>query len=123
MSEHQRAVRTMSSTVSSSYNLAMQELTAISYTTGEQHKELSTSRVSRDEADLENVAAKLDNFTPFSDDKSLRNIITGVTANEDVNVHDLFTIENDIVSKMDGHSVFSFSHKRSSKVLASSKAV
>ena len=51
MSEHQRTVRAMSSTVSSAYNLAMQELTARSYTTGEQHKELSASRVSRDEAD------------------------------------------------------------------------
>ena len=81
MSEHQRAVWTMSSTVSSSYNLAMQELTANNYTTGEQHKELSTSTVSRDEVDLEKVAAKLDSFTPFSDDKSLRNIITGVNAN------------------------------------------
>jgi len=51
MSEHQRTVWAMSSTVSSAYNLAMQELTARSYTTGEQHKELSASRVSRDEAD------------------------------------------------------------------------
>jgi len=51
MSEHQRTVWAMSSTVSSAYNLAMQELTTRSYTTGEQHKELSTSRVSRDEAD------------------------------------------------------------------------
>ncbi|KAI3379074.1 hypothetical protein SNEBB_002215 [Seison nebaliae] len=125
MSEHQRAVWTMSATVSSAYNLAMEELTAKSYTTSEQHKELSTSRVNRDETDLQKTAAKLDSFTPFSEDKSLRNIITGVTANEDVNVHDLFTIGNDVVGKMDGHSVFTYSHKRSSKVktLASNRAV
>jgi hypothetical protein len=60
----------------------MQDLTVNSYTTGEQHKELSTSRVRRDEVDLVKVAAKLDRFMPFSDDKSLRHIITGVTANE-----------------------------------------
>jgi len=115
----------MSSTVSSSYNLAIQELTTNSYTTGEQHKELSTSRLSRDEAHLEKVAAKLDSFTPFLDDKSLRNIITWVNAIDDVNVHDLFTIENGIVRKMDGHSVFSYLHKRSSKVktLSTSRAV
>lgn len=125
MSEHERAVWTMSSTVTSSYNLAMQELTTNSYTTSEQHKDLSNSRVSRDEADLEKVATKLECFTPYSADKSLRNIITGVNANEDVNVHDLFVIGNDIVKKMDKHSVFSYSHKRSLKVktLASSKAV
>ena len=45
MSEHQRAVWTMSATVSSAYNLAMEELTGKRYTTSEQHKELSTSRV------------------------------------------------------------------------------
>ena len=116
MSDNQRTIWTMSSTVSSAYKLAMQELTANSYTTSEQHKELSTSRVSRDEADLVKVEAKLDSFTPFSDDKSLRHIITGVTANDTVNVHDLCTKGNDIVKNMDSHSVFSYSHKRNLKV-------
>ncbi|KAG1681449.1 hypothetical protein GQR58_011839 [Nymphon striatum] len=115
MSEHQRAVWTLSSTISSSYNLAMQELTSSSYSTSKQHKELTTSRVSRDEVDRGKVAEKLDSFTPFSDDKSLRNIITGVTAKEDVNVHDLFKVGSDIVKKMDDHSAYSYSHKRSSK--------
>lgn len=92
MPEHQRAVWTLSPTVSSSYNLAMQELTAKSYTTGERFKEWSTSSVSRVEADLE----KLDSFTPLSDDKSLQNIITGVYAKEDFTVRDLFAIGNDI---------------------------
>ena len=71
ISEHQRASWTMSSTVSSSYNLALQELTTNRYTTGEQHKELSTSRVSRDEVYLVTVATKLDRFTLFSDDESM----------------------------------------------------
>ena len=91
----------------------MHELTANSYTRDEQHKELSTSRVNRKEVYLVKVAAKLDRFTPFSDIKSLRHIITAVTANEIVNVHDLFTIGNDVVKNMDSHSIFSYSHKRS----------
>ena len=125
MSEHQRTVWAMSSTVSSAYNLAMQEFTARSYATSEQHKELSASRVRRDEEDLRKVAEKLDSFTPFSADESLHNIITGINANEDVNVQDLFEIGKDIVQKMDGQSVFSYSHKRSlkAKTLASSKNV
>ena len=44
MSEHLRAVWTMSSTVTSSYNLAMQELTEVEYTTSYQHKELFATR-------------------------------------------------------------------------------
>jgi len=62
MSEHQRTVWAMSSTVSSAYNLAMQKLTARSYTTDEQHI-FSASRVSRDEADLSKVAEILDSLT------------------------------------------------------------
>ena len=116
MSEHQITVWAMSSTVSSTYNLAMQELTTRSYTTSEQHKELSASQVSRDKADLGKVAEKLACFSPFSTDESLRNIITGINANKDVNVQDLFKIGRDIVRKMDGHSVFSYSHKRNLKV-------
>ena len=110
MSEHQRAVWTMSSTVSSAYNLAMQEITARTYTTGEQHKS-SASRVSRDEADLSKVAEKLDSFKPFSADESLRNIITGTNANKDVNVHELFEIGKDIVQKMDDNRFFLLSQK------------
>ena len=79
----------MSSTVSSLYNLAMQDLTERNYVTSEQHKELSPSRLKRDEMDLGKVAEKLDSVTPFSTDESLRNIITGINANEGVNVQDL----------------------------------
>ena len=106
MLEHQRAVWTMSSTASSSYNLAMQELTGNIYTTSEQHKDLSTSRVNRDDADHDKVAANLDSFTPFSDDTSSCNIVIGVNANDYVDAHDMFTIGNDIVRWM----VTLFSH-------------
>jgi len=101
MSEHQRTVWAMSYTVSSAYNFTMQELTTRSYTTSEQHKELSASRLRRDETDLGKVAEKLDSFTPFSADESLRIFITGINANEDVNVQDLFKIGKDIVQNMD----------------------
>ena len=101
MSKHQRTVWAMSSTVSSTYNLAMQELTARSYTTSEQHKELSASRLRRDETDLGKVAEKLDSFTPFSADELLCIFITGINANVDVNVLYLFKIGKDIVQNMD----------------------
>lgn len=125
MFEHQRTVWAILSTVSSAYNFTMQELTPRSYATSIQHKELSASQVRRDETDLGKVAEQLDSFKPFSGDESLHNIITGINANEDVNVQDLFKIGKDIVQKMDGQSVLSYSHKRSlkAKTLASSKNV
>ena len=52
MSEHHWTVCAMSSTVSSLYNLAMQDLTERSYVTTEQHKEFSAFLLKRDEIDL-----------------------------------------------------------------------
>ena len=111
--------------MSSLYNPAKQDLTERNYVTSEQHKELFASRLKRDEIDLGKVAEKQDSVTPFSTDESLRNIITGINANEDVNVQDLFEIRRDIVQEMDGQSVFSYSYKRSlnGKTLASSRNV
>jgi len=91
----------MSSAVSSAYNFTMLELITRSYTSSEQHKELSARRLRRDETDLGKVAEKLDSFTPFSADESLCSIITGINANEDVNVLDLFKIGKDIVQNID----------------------
>ena len=96
----------MSSTASSSYNLIIDYVTWYIYTTSEQHKDLSTSRVNRDDADRDKVAANLDSFTPFSDDTSSCNIVIGVNANDYVDAHDMFTIGNDIVRWM----VTLFSH-------------
>jgi len=53
------------------------------------------------QTDLGKVAEKLDSFTPFSADESLRIFITGINANEDVNVQDLFEIGKDILQNMD----------------------
>lgn len=111
--------------VSSSYSDAMQGFTQKSFVTSEQHKGATTSRMRRDREDLEKITDKLKTFSPFSDEVCLHNIITGVNANEDVNVHNLFTIGSEIVATMEGQSLFSFSYKRSmkAKTLASTVAV
>ena len=62
------------------------------YTTSEQHKEATASRIQRDTADLEKNYTKLEQYPPFSEDASLRNIITGINADDDVNVQDLFIV-------------------------------
>ena len=90
MTEHQRAVWLMSAPISSAYNYAMQNFNNKIYTTSEQHKEATASRIQRDTADLEIIYTKLEQYSPFSEDASLRNIITGINADDDVNVQDLF---------------------------------
>ena len=87
MSPEQIALWTMSIPISAEYNVAMQEFTTLSYSTSEQHKELTESMMRRVLADLEKISSKLVGCSPFSPDPSLRNIVNGVVAEEFVNVH------------------------------------
>ena len=68
---------------------------------------------------------KLQTYSPFSDDSPLRNIVTGVAAREDVNIHDIESIGQRLVEEVKGQSVFSYSFKRRRKVktLASASAL
>ena len=125
MTEHQRAVWTMSAPVSSAYNYVMQELCETVYTTSYQHNDESAPRMARDKDDLAKLAAKIDQQSPFSDVVALPNIITGIYADTNVNVQNLFIAGKDAVTSMEGQDVFSYSHKRTNAVetLASTKAV
>ena len=106
MTDEMRALWTMSTPITSEYNHAMQEFNDLTYTTSEQHRESSEARIKRDHSDLEKIKEKLSSCTPFSPDPSLRNIVTGVVAKEEVNVHELETVGNEITEKMIGKPVF-----------------
>ena len=66
MTEEQRALWIMSAPITAEYNKAMQKLNSLSYTTYEQHKDLSKARLKRDNMDLEKLKAKLTSYSPFS---------------------------------------------------------
>ena len=125
MTEHQRAVWTMSALVSSAYNYAMQEFCETVYTTSDRHNDASAPRMARDKEDLAKLAAKLDQQSPFSDEVTMRNIITGIIADTNVNVQNLFIGGKDAVTNMEGQAVLSYSHKRNNavKTLASTRSV
>ena len=112
MTEEMRALWTMSTPITSEYNNAMQEFNDLTYTTSEQHRESTEARMKRDHSDLEKIKEKLSTCTPFSPDPSLRNIVTGIVAKEDVNVHEFETVGSEIVEKMVGKPVFGISFKR-----------
>ena len=115
MHEDQRSLWTMSVPVTSNYNHSMQEFTDLSYATSEQHKESREARISRDTSDMAKISSKLDACSRFSSDPSLRNIINGLVARPDVNVHEYETIGGKIIEKMSGQPVFKFAFKRSDK--------
>ena len=71
MTEEMRALWTMSKPVTARFNKAMQEFTDLVYSTSEQHKESTGSRMRRDRADMQKITEKFRAFQPFSEDPSL----------------------------------------------------
>ena len=116
LTEIQRTTWLLSMPLCSTYNLAMQEYTRVLLESSEQHKEMRESRRTRDGNDIKKVVERLESISPFHSDYGLCNIVTGVTADPGVNVHDLHSIGADIVVKMIGKHVFTYSAKRSDKV-------
>ena len=64
--------------------------------------------MTRDASDIQKIMEKLTTFSPFNQEPSLRNIITGVNATECVNVHELFTEGESIVRQMEDQPVFEY---------------
>ena len=72
---------------SAEMNNSMQEFSDMNFSTSDQHQEASVSRKNKDTNDLKKLFLSLQNRSPFdSEDTSLRNIETGVTADTRVNV-------------------------------------
>ncbi|XP_033103662.1 uncharacterized protein LOC117106409 [Anneissia japonica] len=126
MTEHQRAVWTMSAPISSAYNYAMQDFTNKVYTTSVQHKEATNCLANeKGQARLRKLSTKLAEHSPFSEESTMRNIITGINADKDVDVEELFTIGEETVKNMEGQWVFPYSYRRKNKAktLASARAI
>ncbi|KAG1696934.1 Alpha-N-acetylgalactosaminidase [Nymphon striatum] len=117
MTEEQRALWTMSAPIMSECNIAVQEFNDLAYTTSEQHKNLTGARIERDVSDLLKISAKMTSCSPFSSNPALRNIVNGIVAIDDVNVHEYDSVGKDIIVKMIGQPVFSFSFKRKDKAM------
>ena len=116
MSVEQRALWVLSSPVCSEYNYAMEDFNKRAFSTSVQHKETSAARIKRDQGDIAKIKEKLESCSPFSDDPTLRNIITGVVAQDGVNVDEYQTAGRQIIDKMKGQPVFTYASKRKDKV-------
>jgi len=113
ITESQRALWLMSMPACAEMNHAMQEFSDTIHAGSEQHKESSQSRRKRDHEDVKKILQFLQNRSPYNaEDPSLRNIVTGVTADEKANVDRAVDIGNKIVNNMKGHSVEEYVYKR-----------
>ena len=77
--EQQRLIWLLSMPACAEVNKSMQELTGVSYNTGEQNKDITKARMARDWKDTTTVLKYLQDKNPFTSDTSLRNISTGDT--------------------------------------------
>jgi hypothetical protein len=99
----------MCSTVTS----LMMNLTGKQHTTSDQHTEFGDSRQTRDCSDTRTVVDYLKNVSPFhSDPKILRNVATGVSAGNNVNVHQAKLVGDKIVSAMSGNAVSEYTPRK-----------
>ena len=78
--------------------------------------------MARDKEDLAKLDAKLHQQSPLYDEVTLRNIITGLKADTNVNVQTLFIVGKDAVMKMEGQAVFSYKRTNAVRTLASTRS-
>ena len=98
-------------------NRAMQELTGVSYNSGEQNKDMTQARQARDWKDTQTLLSHLQERNPFTLDPDLRNICTGVHAHCSVNVDTTKDVVNAILASMIGKTVADYTFKRCDQVV------
>ena len=114
LSDIQRTKWLLSMPICLQMNSAMQDFSQTVYKTSEQHKETAKARVSRDSKDLNTMLSFLRKRNPFDKtDTKLRNIESGVAAEESANTDCALAIGESIVRGMNGTLQKSFTFKRS----------
>ena len=139
MTETQRLVWLLSSKACSEVNLAMQNLTSVNFVTSEQHdemaevkldkndkhKDLSKARQKKDMADTSDLLNFLTPRDPFQKNPALYDIVTGMTADDTVNVDTAREVGEKILDSMNGKRVaeYTFRKKDQAITLSDSSAV
>ena len=98
--ETQQFVWLLSMPITAEVRNAMQKLTEIDYTTSEQHKDMSDSRIKWDMKDTKTILEFMEARDPFSEDSTLRSIVTGVIADNRVNVDKAKEVGQNILKTM-----------------------
>lgn len=111
MTESQRSTWLLGMPACANVNSAMQDFAGSTYTSSEQHKDMTDTRLKRDEKDTRLIACFLEERDPFRECSRLKNIATGVVADSSANAHKACDVGTVILDKMVGHKVSEFSFK------------
>ena len=98
-------------------NTVMQDFTEISFSTSDQHKDMSSARLKRDEKDSKTILSYLQDRSPFSSDVSLRNICTGVVAQASAYTERAESIGKSILSCMENECAIEYTFKKKNQAV------
>lgn len=112
INKHQRLVWLLSLPICTETNRVMQSLSGVDFNSGEQNKDICKAGMQCDLKDTVTVLISLAERSPFAEDPSLRNIMTGVNADSNVNVDAAAEVGTKILESMTGKSVCSYSFSR-----------
>ena len=111
LTETQSIVWLLSMPACAEVNCALQDLIAVTYNTSDQHKEATRARQERDSKDTEELLKFLQIRNPFTDDRCLRSISTGVTADNEVIVDKANEIGSQILESMIEESILCYTFR------------
>ena len=119
LTEQQRLIWLLSMPVCAETNHIMQELTEVQFNSGEQNKDMSKARQTRDMKDTVTILSGLAAHNPFSldGDNNLRNIMNGVNTDNNVKADTAKSVGEKILSSMNGTLVTDYSFKRSTQAI------
>jgi len=121
MDETQRLIWLLSSPQCAEINHAMQELTTVSYSTSDQHKDLSKTRQKRDITDTTKLISFLSTRSPFAHDTNLLCIDSGIYADSDVTADTAKCVGDKIIKGMIEKSVQEFAFKKKDQIVTMDK--
>ena len=102
MTEQQRLTCLLAMPACAEVNIAMQELSGAKYSTNEQNKETGKYWQRRDMKDTHTLLLTMFERNPFAESTSLRNILTGVNATDEVDLCRAKEIGHKIMDSMTG---------------------
>ena len=117
INEHRRLVWLLSMPICAETNRVMQSLSGVDFNSGEQNKDICKARMQRDLKDTVTVLTSLAERSPIAEDPSLRNIMTGVNADSNVNVDAAAEVGTKVLESMTGKSVCSYSFSRCAQAI------
>ena len=97
----------------------MQELTGVQFSSGEKNEDMSKARQIRDMKDTVTILRALVAHNPFSldTDNNLGHIMNGVNADSNSNADTVMSVEEKILSSMNGKLATDYSFKRSAQAV------